>query len=209
MAAAAKLAAAYSSYRTQVLDAARTAREATATQLAQIAGQLIPAGRDWGQLSNDADALRSLWDIPTGYRTHLQEELGATEQNLMQTERSAIGWLIQARKINGNNALLPKEMRTAISQAQEEKAMLQSKLGSTWEPASSKVADGDADSLGLTADGASGLMRTAGGVVRAIPSSARAPVPGSRSSRILRTTSRWATPPRMLRTPAPQALSVA
>jgi uncharacterized protein YukE len=116
MAAVAKLAASYSSYRAQVLDAAQTARETAAAQLTQIAGQLMPADRDWGQLSNDADALRSLWGIPTEYRTRLQEDLGATEQNLMQTERSAIGWLIQDRKINGSNVLLPKEMRTAIAE---------------------------------------------------------------------------------------------
>jgi uncharacterized protein YukE len=169
MAVAAKLAASYSSYRAQVLDAARTAREATAAQLTQIAGQLIPAGRDWGQLSTGLDALRSLWGIPTEYRQHLREALTETDEELTQTERSAIGWLIQDRKINGNNSLLPKDMRTAISEAQEEKGMLQSKLGSAWEPTSSKIANGDADGLGMTADGASGLIRVAGGAVRAIP----------------------------------------
>jgi hypothetical protein len=169
MAVAAKLAATYSSYRTQVLDVARTAREAAAAQLTQIAGQLVPTGRDWGQLSTGLDTLRSLWGIPTEYRMHLQEDLSETEQQLTQTERSAIGWLIQDRKTNGNNSLLPKDMRTAISEAQEEKGMLQSKLGSVWEPASSKVADGDAEGLGLTADSASGLMRAASGVVEAIP----------------------------------------
>ena len=171
MAADAHLAAEYSGYRAQVLNAAQTAREAAAAQLGRIAGELIPAGRDWGQLSTDADALRSLWGIPTAYRTRLQGELSATDANLTQTERSALRFLVDNPGVNGSKPLLPQDMRTAISEVQAEKGMLESKLGFVkgLEPASSKVASGDADALGLTGDGTSGLMRVAGGVVRAIP----------------------------------------
>lgn len=171
MAADAHLAAEYSSLRAEILNAARTARETTAAQLAGIAGELIPTGRDWGQLANGLDAMRSLWGIPTEYRTHLQEELGTTEANLAKTEKSALNYLLDNPKVNGSRPLLPKDMRDMLSKTQAEKGTLESKLGFAkgLEPTSSKIASGDADALGLTADGASGLMRAAGGVVKAIP----------------------------------------
>jgi uncharacterized protein YukE len=166
----ARLAADYSGYRDEILNAARTAREATAVRLAQIAEQLIPVGRDWGQLANDANALRSLWGIPTSYRAHLQDVIPETEANLLDTEDSALRYLLQNPSVNGNRSLLPKEIRTSIADAKAEKAALESKLGyaRAMEPASSKVASGDADALGLTAD-APGLMRVVGGAVEFIP----------------------------------------
>jgi uncharacterized protein YukE len=171
MATAAKLASEYASSRSQILDAAQTARTTTAAQLTQIAGQLVPNAKDWGQLSNDLDIARSLWGIPTEYRGYVEEELEGTEQSLEQTERSALKTVIELRKTQGNNALLPKEMRDTISEIQADKATLESKLGfaAGLESTSSKVANGDPGALGSAADGTSGLVRVAGGAIQAIP----------------------------------------
>jgi uncharacterized protein YukE len=169
-----KVAGEYNDFRQATLDRATAVRAAAAAKLENIAQAMLPprnGGRDWGQGVDVADGLRGLWSIPTLYRQGLEEELPELEQNLAQTERSAMWELIQTRKLLGNAAQLSGEAKANLRAAFDEENTMESKLASieNLETTSSKLAAGDADGIAGLGDSADGLAALGTGLVRAIP----------------------------------------
>jgi len=153
-----QLASQYTTYRAGILQEATGARNRALNGLYAVTTRLLPASFDYGQLTNDADGVRALWAIPTGYRMEVTKQLQAADG----TVREMLQELIAGRRVSGNNFRLPKDL---VEDGRKARAVLPQLEGRAKiappESLLNRLAGGDPEAL----DG----LGAAAGALKAVP----------------------------------------